>query len=173
MYAATRVVRASRSCICWVRNSSSSRYSTNTVTSRSDRATTPANPSVRRPWSVFGQIFRTTAGIRCGRCRRSHLARSPSGSAGTGSPGALEAPGSALGERVADTTHRHDEGGHGRIVLDLVAQMADMDVDRLLVLVERLVVAKKLEELAARVDAARAGSEVAEDLELGRGQADP
>ena len=47
-----------------------------------------------------------------------------------------------------------------------------MDVDRLLVLVERLVVAQELEQLAAGVDAARAAGQVAQDLELGRRQAD-
>lgn len=51
----------------------------------------------------------------------------------------------ALGEGVADATDRHYEGRHGRIVLDLVAEMADVDVDRLLVLVEGLVVAEELE----------------------------
>ena len=34
-----------------------------------------------------------------------------------------------------------------RVVLDLVAEVADVDVDRLLVLVERFVVAEELEEL--------------------------
>jgi hypothetical protein len=81
--------------------------------------------------------------------------------------------GSALGEGVPDTSHRQDERGIGRVVLDLLAQVADVDVDRLLVLVERLVVAQQLEQLAAGVDAARAAGEVAQDLELGRGQADP
>ena len=47
-----------------------------------------------------------------------------------------------------------------------------MDVDGLLVLVERLVVAQQLEELAAGVDAARPRRQVAQDLELGRGEAD-
>src|SRR5262245_61754618 len=50
--------------------------------------------------------------------------------------------------------------------------MADVDIDRLLVLVERFVVAEQLEELAAGVDAAGPRSEVAEDLELRRGEAD-
>ena len=48
-----------------------------------------------------------------------------------------------------------------------------MDVDGLLVLVERLVVAQQLEQLGAGVDPAGARGEVAQDLELGRGQADP
>ena len=75
---------------------------------------------------------------------------------------------SALGEGVADTSDGQDEGRRGRVVLDLVAQVADVDVDRLLVLVERLVVAEQLEQLAAGVDAARPRGEVAQDLELGR-----
>ena len=58
--------------------------------------------------------------------------------------------------------------GARRVVLDLVAQVADVDVDRLLVLVERLVVAQQLEQLAAREDATGPGGEVAQDLELGR-----
>src|SRR5579863_6050435 len=74
---------------------------------------------------------------------------------------------SALGEGVTGTTHRQHEGRHRRIVLDLVAQMAHMDVDRLLVLVERLVVAQQLEQLAPRVDAPGSAGEVAEDLEFG------
>ena len=56
---------------------------------------------------------------------------------------------SALGEGVADTSHRQDERRRRRVVLDLVAQMADVDVDGLLVLVERLVVAQQLEQLAS------------------------
>ena len=48
-----------------------------------------------------------------------------------------------------------------------------MDVDGLLVLVERLVVAQQLEQLGARVDAAGTGGQVTQDLELGRCQADP
>src|SRR5215208_4046890 len=80
---------------------------------------------------------------------------------------------SALGECVTDASNRHDERRSGGIVLDLVAEVAHVDVDRLLVLVERLVVAQELEQLAAGVDAARPRREVAEDLELRRRQADP
>ena len=80
---------------------------------------------------------------------------------------------STLGKRVPDATDRLDEGRMGRVVLELVAQVADVDVDRLLVLVERLVVAQQVEQLGAGVDAARLAGEVAEDLELGRGEADP
>ena len=74
----------------------------------------------------------------------------------------------ALGERVPDATDRLDERGPGGVVLDLVAQVADVDVDRLLVLVERLVVAEELQELGSGVDAAGPAGEVAQDLELGR-----
>src|SRR5687767_6017485 len=80
---------------------------------------------------------------------------------------------SALGERVAHATNGQDEGRRRRIVLDLLAQVADVDVDGLLVLVEGLVVAQQLEELATRVDAARPGCEVAQDFELRGGEADP
>jgi hypothetical protein len=58
-----------------------------------------------------------------------------------------------FGEGVADAADRHDERRDGRVVLDLVAEMADVDVDRLLVLVEGLVVAQELEKLAPGVDA--------------------
>jgi len=72
---------------------------------------------------------------------------------------------SALGEGVADTPDRLDEDGVGWVVLDLVAEVAHVDVDRLLVLVERLVVAEELQELAPGVDASGPAGEVAEDLE--------
>src|SRR6185369_11245504 len=58
-------------------------------------------------------------------------------------------------------------------VLDLVAQMAHMDIDRLLVLIERLIVAQQLEQLAARVDPTRPRSEVTEDLEFRGSERDP
>src|SRR6476659_4647201 len=124
---------------------------TRTVTSSRVRATTAMKAPVRRPWKVRGRSRRSRSGTREGR------------SAGR----------SALGERVADTSHRQNEGGRRRVVLDLVAEMADVDVDRLLVLVERLVVAQELQQLPPRVHAARPGGEMAEDLELGRRQADP
>src|SRR5262245_42117988 len=104
-------------------------------------ATMPTNATVRRAWKVRG----TSRFKPFGRDR-------PDGS-------------SALGEGVADTAHRLDERRRGGIVLDLVAQVAHVDVDRLLVLVERLVVAKQLEQLAPRVHPAGARGEMAEDLE--------
>src|SRR5687767_9780119 len=79
---------------------------------------------------------------------------------------------STLGKRVPDSTDRLDEGRMRGVVLELVAQVAHVDVDRLLVLVESLVIAQQVEELGAGVDAARLAGEVPEDLELGRGQAD-
>src|SRR3954453_13382171 len=78
-----------------------------------------------------------------------------------------------LGERVAGATDGQDECGFGWIVLDLFAEVTDVDVDGLLVLVERFVVAHQLEQLAAREHAARPRGEVTQDLELGSRQADP
>src|SRR4029453_12553776 len=80
---------------------------------------------------------------------------------------------SALGEGVPDTAHRHDECRRGGIVPDLAAQVADWDVDRLHVLVEGFVVAQQLQQLAPGVDPPGPTRQVAEDLELGRRQADP
>src|SRR6478672_10416729 len=58
------------------------------------------------------------------------------GSDGVDEPnGAGGSPRSAFGECVSGATDSQDECGRRRIVLDLVAEMADMDVDRLLVLV--------------------------------------
>src|SRR6185503_11157028 len=156
-YRATSSVRDLRSASCCCRNSSSSRLRTKIVTRSSVRATTPAKPSVSRPWSVFGPSRRIRVGIRCRRWPASASALAEL----------------ALGEGVADTTDRHDERGRRRVVLDLVAEMADVDVDRLLVLVERLVVAQELQQLTPRVHAPRPRGEMTEDLELGRRQADP
>ena len=80
---------------------------------------------------------------------------------------------SALGEGVADTAHRQHELRRRGIVLDLLAQVADVDVDRLLVLVQGLVVTEQLEELAPAEDAAGPAGEVAQDLELGGRQGKP
>src|SRR6476661_3446025 len=112
-------------------------------------ATTSRKASVSRAWHVRGKSRRRPFG----RWTR------PSGR-------------SALGEGVADTSHRQDEDGRRRVVLDLVAQVADVHVDGLLVLVERLVVAQQLEQLATGVDTAGSGREMAQDLELGRREAD-
>src|SRR4051794_20863579 len=118
------------------------------ATSARVSATIPTNASVSRAWNVRGTS------------RRSSFEGRP--------PAA-----SALGERVTDTAHRHDEGRRRGIVLDLVPQVADVDVDRLLVLIERLVVAEQLEQLRSRVDAAGPRCKVTQDLELGRSEADP
>src|SRR5450759_4469036 len=74
---------------------------------------------------------------------------------------------SALDEGVADSPHGQHEDRRGRVVLDLLAQVADVDVDRLLVLVEGLVVAQELQQLAPGIDTPGTSGEVAEDLELG------
>src|SRR5262245_52477598 len=93
-------------------------------------ATTARNASVSRPWKVLGKSRRSRwVGRAC-----------PSSS-------------SALGEGVTDTTHRQDEGRRCRVILDLVAQMRDVDIDGLLVLVQRLVIAQELEQLGPGVDA--------------------
>ena len=124
---------------------------TSPETSSRVSAMTATNATVSRPWNVRGMSRRSRRGSR--------NRRRPDAS--------------ALGEGVADTPHRQDEGGHRRVVLDLLAQMADVDVDGLLVLVERLVVAQELEQLGTRVDPPGSRREVTEDLELGRRQADP
>src|SRR3954465_7159630 len=124
---------------------------TRTVTSASVSVTTNRKAAVRRPWNVRGRSRRNRPGMRA---RRS-----------TGR--------SALGEGVPDTPHRQDEHRRRRVVLDLVPQVADVDVDRLLVLVEGLVVAQELEQLGAGVDPPGSRGEVSEDLEFGRRQAHP
>src|SRR3954470_1755014 len=124
---------------------------TRTVTSARVSVTTNRNAPVRRPWKVLGRSRRNRPGMRA---RRS-----------TGR--------SALGEGVADTPHRQDERRGRRVVLDLVAQMAHVHVDRLLVLIEGLVVAQELEQLRAGVDATWPRREVPQDLELRGCQADP
>src|SRR4029079_8152788 len=149
-YCATAPERTLRSAFCWSVNQASSRFRTRTVTMSSVSASTATSATVRRPWKVRGMSRRRRFGSRI---RRLPVA-------------------SALGEGVADTPHRQDEHRHGRSVLYLVAQMADVDVDGLIVLVEGFVVAQQLEQLAAGVDTARPGRQVAQDLELGRGQAD-
>src|SRR3954471_17864060 len=124
---------------------------TRTVTSASVSVTTNRKAPVRRPWNVRGRSRRNRPGMRA---RRS-----------TGR--------SALGEGVPDTPHRQDEHRRRRVVLDLVPQVADVDVYRLLVLVEGLVVAQELEQLRAGVDPPGSRGEVSEDLEFGRRQAHP
>ena len=117
------------------------------------------NANVSRVWNDCG------TGLR----RRPSWPRGPAEAASGARTSAI----SALGELVAGTADGQDELRQRRVVLDLVAQVADVDVDRLLVLVEGLVVAQQLQQLAAAEDAARAAGEVAEDLELGRREPDP
>src|SRR4029079_8360963 len=124
---------------------------TRTVVRRSVSATTARNAPVSRPWKVRGRSRRRRRGRPM---RRSETS-------------------SALGECVADTSDRQDERGCARVVLDLVAQMAHVDVDGLLVLVERLVVAQELEQLAARVHPAGARRQMAQDLEFSGGRPPP
>src|SRR5712675_374486 len=102
---------------------------TRTVTRSRVSATTARKAPVSRPWKVRGVSRRRGSG------RRRRPPACPS----------------ALGEGVADTPHRQHEHRGRRIVLDLVAQMADVDVDRLLVLIEGLVVAEQLEELGSGI----------------------
>src|SRR5436309_746153 len=145
------------------------------------RTTTPTNASVSRACRLRGTM-------RAGTRRRSRLmspevgARPPGVSAGGGvrsgsstvsMVSTASTASSALGEGVADSPHGQDERGRSGVVLDLLAQVADVDVDRLLVLVERLVVAEELEELGPGVDPAGSAGEMAEDLELRRCEADP
>src|SRR5688572_2858116 len=114
-------------------------------TRASVRAMTVTKATLRRAWNVRGFNRRR---------RRSQVNRRCTAS-------------SAFREGVTDTPHGQDECGRRRVVLDLLPEMADMDVDRLLVLVERLVVAQQFEQFATRVDPPRARGEVTEDLELG------
>src|SRR5688500_1497130 len=116
---------------------------TTAETSSRVSATTPTKPSVSRAWKVRG-------------ARRRNFFSRPRGRGL-----------SALGECIADSAHGQHERRRRGVVLDLVAQVADVDIDRLLVLVERLVVAEQLEQLAARVDATRPAGQVTQDLELG------
>src|SRR5829696_2163051 len=119
---------SSASC-CWVKKSSR-RLTTSTLTSPRVSTMTSTNATVRRPWNVLGMSRRR--------------ARSTPASPPAGCSGRRAALTSALGEGVADTADRQDEGRRGRIVLDLLPKVAHVDVDRLLVLVERLVVSQQL-----------------------------
>src|SRR6187455_2527776 len=107
-------------------------------------ATTPMKASVRRVWNdcgTEGRIWRPSFG-RGAQPESNAWGPLP---AGEGAAAAGSVPcGSAtsvLGELVAGPAHGKHELRQRRIVLDLVAQVAHVDVDRLLVLVERLVVA--------------------------------
>src|SRR4029079_11012315 len=124
---------------------------TRTVTKARVSVTTNRNAPVRRPWKVRGRSRRSRRGSRA---RRSTSR-------------------SALGEGVTDTSHRQDEHRCRRVVLDLVSQVADVDVDGFLVLVESLVITQQLEQLGTGINPAGAAGKVPQDLEFGRRQADP
>src|ERR1035437_5993563 len=112
----------------------------------------------RRPWRVRG---RKLANLQNG--------PRPASAAGFGGSGFLTFAGlgvgwfgrffffrlrpvaiSALREGVPRATDRQDEPRAGWVVLQLLAQVADVAVDRLLVLVQSLVMAHQLEQLAPR-----------------------
>src|SRR5689334_3478324 len=139
------------------------------ATRSSVRATTPMNANVSRVWNDCGTLGRRCRGSRRGAHPESNAGGEPA-AAGSVPRGSAT---SALGELVAGSADGQDELRQRRIVLDLVAQVAHVDVDRLLVLVEGLVVAQQLEQLAAAEHAARALRKVAQDLELGGGQRNP
>ena len=123
------------------------------ATRTSVSATTPMNANVRRVWNDCGTDGPDLARRPCARgAQPESNAWCPlpvaEGAAAAGSVPCGSAT-SVLGELVAGASHRQHELRQRRIVLDLVAQVAHVDVDRLLVLVERLVVAEQLEQLAA------------------------
>src|SRR2546425_9669217 len=77
-----------------------------------------------------------------------------------------------LGEGIPDPTQRHDVARLGGIRLDLFADVADVDVDGSLVLLQGVVVAHELEQLPPGVDPAGAAGEMPEQVELGGGERD-
>src|SRR5688500_39477 len=104
--------------------------------------------------------------------RRWNSAPGPRGSERAQRP-AADRSSSVLREGIPDAPHRPDVAGLRRIGLDLVPNVADVDVDGALVLLERVVVvADQLEQLRSRVHPARSGGKVPEQIELGRGQTD-
>src|SRR4051795_11427236 len=70
-----------------------------------------------------------------------------------------------VAEAIADAAHREDVLGLLGVDLELLAQVADVDVDRARVAVGR-VPPHAREQHVAREHTARAGGERAEDLEL-------
>src|SRR5687768_9339516 len=106
------------------------------------------------------------------RLRRWKSAPGPRGSKRAQRP-AADRSSSVLREGIPDAPHRPDVAGLRRIGLDLVPDVADVDVDGALVLLQRVVVvADQLEQLRSRVHAARPRGKVTEQVELGRGQTD-
>src|SRR6266536_6633994 len=114
------------------------------------RTTTPTNASVSRACRVRGTIRPGRAPRRRRSPRPCPRTLSADEIDGSASVTGMTAGRSALGERVADSPDGKDEGRRRGVVLDLLAQMAHVDVDGLLVLVERLVVAEKLERSEER-----------------------
>src|ERR1035437_3387395 len=180
---ATALARAPRlACSCWRRLSfSTTNVTTETMPTASRNTRTKA--SVRRPWKVRGR----TRESGTDKPARSAGACPLVAGTGTGAtardfflldavePGFLRfRPGatSAFREGVPGSADRQHEPRARGIVLELLSQVADVDVDRLLVLVQGLVVADQLQQLAAGVDTARLAGEVAQDLELRGGQCD-
>ena len=76
------------------------------------------------------------------------------------------------GGPVADAPDRLHVARRVGIVVELVAQPADVDVDRAIEDVGRLVAVDRVEELVARQDAAVGGEDRREQLELDPGQVD-
>src|SRR6188472_1517159 len=145
------------------------------ATRMSVSATTPMNANVRRVWNDWGTVGRSWRESRAWGSQPESK-RWPSGAvpcAGAAGSGPRTSATSVLGELVAGAPNGQHELRHGGIVLDLLAQVAHVDVDGLLVLVECLVVAEQLEQLAAREDPPGLAREVTQDLELGRGEPDP
>src|ERR1035437_8833735 len=189
--AATALARASRLVFCCWRRSSFKTKTVNTDTMPTARAKTRTNASVRRPWNVLGRARETGTD----KPRRRRMARSRDKGVGAcdAVPGAGDLDGvagaalpeeeldllrfrpgdtSALREGVPRAADRQDEPRAGWIVFQLLAQVADVDVDRLFVLVQRLVIADELQQLAAGGDAAGLAGEGAQYLQLGAGQGD-
>ena len=73
--------------------------------------------------------------------------------------------GSRLPEAVARAAHREDQLGLARVALDLLPQVADVDVDRARLAVVRAA-PDALEQLAPAEHDARVGGERAQQLEL-------
>src|SRR3954451_18162063 len=142
-------------CSSCCRKKSSSRHTTTGATRTSVSATIPVKAKASRVWNDWGTDGR----------RRSSPRPAPAA-------GWLPSAMSVLGELVARAAHGQHELRQRRVVLDLVAQVAHVDVDRLLVLVERLVVPQELEQLAPAEDASGPAGEMPQDLELRRGEPD-
>src|SRR5947207_5185545 len=119
------------------------------------RATIPARPSVSRAWKVRGSVRLTFRANRAGGPARREAAAGSAVSTTSSCGPAASVLDSALGECVADSSDGQHERRSGRVVLDLLPEVADMDVDRLFVLVEGGVVAQELEEFRARLVAVR------------------